>query len=113
MARRDITGAVDFGYLERYVAGDTALMEEVLVIFREQADIWRAMLAPDSEGWRDAIHTLKGSARRVGAFELGHACENAEPAGPGALPQVQTALDAALFDICAFKHELARRALRG
>ena len=58
MARRDITGAVDFAHLEQYVAGDTALMEEVLVLFREQADVWRPMLQGGFEGWRDAARGL-------------------------------------------------------
>ncbi|HVY33347.1 MAG TPA: Hpt domain-containing protein, partial [Caulobacteraceae bacterium] len=37
MAKRDLTGAVDFGHLEGYAAGDEALVEEVLGLFREQA----------------------------------------------------------------------------
>ncbi|WP_204279124.1 hypothetical protein, partial [Klebsiella aerogenes] len=59
MARRDITGAVDFDYLERFAAGDEAVVQEVLGLFREQARLWSAMLDPGSEGWRDALHTLK------------------------------------------------------
>ena len=57
MARRDITGAVDFDYLERFAAGDEAVVQEVLGLFREQARRWSAMLDPGSEGWRDALHT--------------------------------------------------------
>ncbi len=30
MARRDITGAVDFAYLQNYAAGDLDLVDEVL-----------------------------------------------------------------------------------
>ena len=37
MARRDLTGAVDFGYLETYAANDQAVIDEVLALFREQA----------------------------------------------------------------------------
>ena len=46
MARRDITGAVDFPYLEQYAAGDGALIDEVLSIFREQSAIWLRLLDP-------------------------------------------------------------------
>ena len=113
MARRDITGAVDFAYLENYAAGDPTFVEEVLGLFREQASIWRSMLDPSGEGWRDAVHALKGSARGVGAFQLGEVCEHAESAGEGALPDVQSALDVALFDIAAYQHEQALRSLRG
>lgn len=113
MSRRDLTGAVDFAYLERFALGDTGVIEEVLSLFHQQAAIWAPMLDGASEGWRDALHTLKGAARGVGAFSLGDACERAEAAGPGALPQVHTALDAALFDVAAYRHELALQSLKG
>lgn len=112
MARRDLTGAVDFAYLETFAAGDTALVEEVLGLFREQAELWRVMLDPGQEGWRDGLHALKGSARGIGAMALGRACEEAEAEGPGGLGKVHTALDAALFDIAAYLHEMAIKSLR-
>lgn len=113
MARRDITGAVDFAYLERFAAGDEAVIEEVLNLFREQAQLWSAMLDPQSEGWRDAVHTIKGASRGVGAFVLGDACEAAELTGGSSLPAVHDALDTALFDIAAYLHERALRSLKG
>ena len=112
MARRDLTGAVDFRYLETYAGGDMAMVEEVLSLFREQAVMWGPMLAPDADGWRDAVHSLKGTARGIGAGQLGEACEHAEDAGPGALSTVHAALDATLADIAAYLHELAIQSLR-
>ena len=112
MARRDIKGVVDFGYLEGFAAGDDALIDEVLAIFREQAEIWGAMLKPGDEGWRDGVHTLKGAARGIGAFQLGDACEACERAGVGALGQVHDALDASLADIAAYAHERALKSLK-
>jgi HPt (histidine-containing phosphotransfer) domain-containing protein len=112
MARRDITGAVDFGYLEGFANGDTAFIDEVLELFREQAQIWRQMIDPESEGWRDGVHALKGSARGVGAFRLGEVCELAEAAGPLALSEVHNALDVALMDIAAYQHEQALKSLK-
>ena len=112
MARRDIKGVVDFAYLEGFAAGEETLIDEVLAIFREQAAIWSALLAADHEGWRDAVHTLKGAARGVGAFALGDICEICEAAGPQALPKVRTALDAALHDIAAYAHERALNTLK-
>ena len=94
LARRDITGAVEFSYLESFAGGDSQVVDEVLDLFREQSAIWGAMLSPDHEGWRDAVHTLKGAARGVGAFQLGDA------------------LDAALHDIAAYIHEGALRSLK-
>src|SRR5215469_11351800 len=57
VARRDIRGAVDFGYLESFAAGDAEVIDEVLALFREQSVIWGSLLTPDHEGWRDAVHT--------------------------------------------------------
>ncbi|MDB5451687.1 MAG: Hpt protein [Caulobacteraceae bacterium] len=112
MARRDITGAVDFAYLEGFAHGDRGFVDEVLELFREQAEIWRKMITPQTETWRDAVHALKGSARGVGAFRLGEICELVEAAGPAALDEVHNALDAALFDIAAYQHEQALRSLK-
>ena len=113
MARRDITGAVDFPYLEGFAAGDSGVIEEVLNLFREQAQIWSRMLEPGEAGWRDAAHTLKGAARGIGANALADACAHAEAAGEGALPSVHTALDAALLDIAAYQHEQMLKSLKG
>ena len=113
VARRDITGAVDFPYLEGFAAGDAAVIDEVLELFEQQAQLWSPMLDSASEGWRDAVHTVKGAARGVGAHALGRACERAESEGPAGLPDVHAALDAALFDIAAYRHEQALRSLKG
>jgi hypothetical protein len=112
VARRDITGVVDFAYLEGFAGGDGGVVDEVLALFREQSAIWGAMLRPDHEGWRDAVHTIKGASRGVGAFALGDACEACECAGVGGLDAVRDALDAALGDIAAYAHERALISLK-
>jgi|SRR5665213_144730 len=112
MARRDLTGAVDFKYLEGFAAGDAGVIDEVLELFREQAAIWSRLLDPTTEGWRDAAHTIKGAARSVGAFALGEACARAEVEGPHALPGVHHAMDAALADVAAYAHERALISLK-
>ena len=77
MGHRDL---LDLDHLDRYVAGDTVLRDEVLAIFEEQAATWLRTLDPkaDDQAWRDAAHSLKGAARGVGAWDVGHACEQAE-----------------------------------
>jgi HPt (histidine-containing phosphotransfer) domain-containing protein len=112
VARRDITGAVDFAYLEGFAAGDGEVIDEVLALFREQAAIWGTMLGPGHEGWRDAVHTIKGAARGVGAFALGDVCQACETSGAGGLPSVRHALDVALADIAAYAHERALTSLK-
>jgi HPt (histidine-containing phosphotransfer) domain-containing protein len=119
MARRDLTGAIDFAYLEAYAGHDQAIVDEVLGLFREQAAMWARLLDPALEGgsWRDAAHSLKGSARGIGAGALAEACEAAERgAGTGVgvhqLGAVRDALDAVLADIAAYLHEQALRSLK-
>ncbi len=121
MARRDLIGAVDFKHLEAYAAGDQGLIDEVLELFRNQVALWLPLLDPAiaDEAWRDAAHTLKGSALGVGAFEVAKACETAEdafqqPLGVKAarLAAVRDALDRALADIAAYAHERALQSLK-
>ena len=77
MGQRDL---IDLDHLDRYVAGDRSLRDEILGIFEEQAEMWTRMLDPaaDDGAWRDAAHALKGASRGVGAWEVGHICEGAE-----------------------------------
>ncbi len=121
MAKRDLTGAVDFPYLERYAGHDQALVEEVLGLFREQAEIWVRLLDPAAadEAWRDAAHSLKGSSLGIGAFALADECEAAERSSGADLGErtvllghVRSALDAALADIAAYVHESALKSLK-
>lgn len=121
MARRDLTGAVDFGYLESYAGNDMVVVEEVLGLFREQAAIWLRLLDPavPGEAWRDAAHTLKGAARGIGASALAEVCAAAEAASGGdagdkalRLDRVRDALDLVLSDIAAYLHEQALQSLR-
>lgn len=121
MARRDLTGAIDLQHLDRYTAGDAALTEEVLGLFREQVQMWSRVLDPSLPGqaWKDAAHTLKGAALGVGAFALADACAAAETAaeeGPArrdvALAELRLQADRALADVAAWLHELALRGLK-
>jgi HPt (histidine-containing phosphotransfer) domain-containing protein len=121
MARRDLTGAVDFAYLEAYAAGDDGVIAEVLALFREQSAMWTRLLDPSggTEGWRDGAHTLKGASLGIGAFHLAKICDQAEQAsGQGEierlvlLERLRNALDEVLADIAAYMHEQALRGLK-
>ena len=116
MARRDLTGSVDFTVLEGMTGGDASISEEVLGLFVEQAALWSALLNPRVEGWRDGVHTIRGAAAGIGAGDLAAICAEAEVAKqalaePG-LERVRTALDAALADVAAYRHELMLRSLK-
>ncbi len=71
---------IDFEHLRQFTAGDVALEREVLGVFVEQTDMWLRVLQQscDGEAWKDAAHTLKGSARGVGAWKVAELCEKAE-----------------------------------
>lgn len=116
MARRDLSGAVDFRVLESFAGDDDTVIEEVLNLFREQAQMWAPMLDVRSPGWRDAAHTVKGAAAGIGAQALASICGEAEMisdelAAP-ALERAHAALDQALGDVAAYLHERMLQSLR-
>lgn len=117
MARRDLSGAVDFAHLEAYTMNDDAVIEEVLRLFQQQCELWAPLLSTTHEGWRDAAHTIKGAASGIGAGLLAAAAEAAERGDTiGAdlrLERVRDAMDAALLDVAAYLHELQLRSLKG
>lgn len=116
MAFRDLSGAVDFAHLEAYTLNDAGVIEEVLTLFSQQAEIWSPLLDVSHAGWRDAAHTLKGAAGGIGARALAEAAEAAErgdaDGASGRLEKVRDALDAALMDVAAYLHGLRLRALK-
>ena len=97
--------------------GDDAISEEVLALFVQQAGLWAPLLDVRHEGWRDAAHTVRGAAAGIGAGALAEACATAEAAGkaeaPPLLDRVRDALDVALADVAAWRHELMLRGLKG
>lgn len=117
MARRDLTGGVDFSVLEAATAGIDDISDEILGLFMHQASIWSPMLTTDQDGWRDAAHTLRGAGGGIGAKALAEVCAEAEAAdeasAEGVLMRVRDALDLALADVAAYRHELALKSLKG
>ncbi len=99
---------LDIDHFRHMTGDDPALQAEIVALFRGQALLWRRLIIPDApvHTWRDAVHTLKGSARGLGLWKLAEACEAAEAAtrlsAPDAreiaafLSEVQTALAEAL-----------------
>jgi HPt (histidine-containing phosphotransfer) domain-containing protein len=79
------TGAppIDLVHLRRYTLGDRPLELEILGLFVDQLAITVGALksAPSDKGWGMAAHTLKGSARAVGAWSLASLAERAESLG--------------------------------
>jgi HPt (histidine-containing phosphotransfer) domain-containing protein len=91
---------LDRAHFDAMTGGDGDLQLEIIGLFRGQVSAWNQMLTPDAN-WRDAAHTVKGSARGIGLWPLAQACEAAEAArGAGelklALQYVHACLDEAL-----------------
>lgn len=120
----DTIATLDRDHLDRMTGSDRGLQAEILSLFRHQAELWGRLLDPKapSDGWADAAHTLKGSARSIGALALAKACQDVEAAGrEGALSQlevsvklsaVRDALDATTAEIAKLDHELSLARLR-
>ena len=73
---------IDHAYLSRYTMGNAELEKEVLNLFAGQAPEYLKQIheAQTDKEWRDAAHTLKGSARAVGALDVAKCAERAEAA---------------------------------
>jgi HPt (histidine-containing phosphotransfer) domain-containing protein len=74
---------VDLVHLARHTFGDAELEREVLQLFVTQSRIYlnRLKEARDVEQWRRAAHTIKGSARGIGAWGVAERAETIERLG--------------------------------
>ncbi|MBC7831197.1 MAG: Hpt domain-containing protein [Hyphomicrobium sp.] len=79
-ADTDAIRLIDHEHLRRYTLGDPGLEMEILGLFAEQLPITIGALAhaTTDKDWGMAAHTLKGSARAVGAWPLAAFAEDAE-----------------------------------
>src|SRR5262245_59178811 len=79
---------LDTDHFRHMTGDDKALQAEIVALFRGQAQLWRRLIIPDApvHTWRDAVHTLKGSARGLGLWRLAEACEAAENATKACAP---------------------------
>jgi HPt (histidine-containing phosphotransfer) domain-containing protein len=102
-------GPIDIDHLKRMTLGDAGLTHEVLAMFSAQASGLIGALATLPADAAALAHTLNGSARAIGAFQVAEAAacleaalDNAEDAsGPlaelnDAVAAARTAVDAML-----------------
>jgi HPt (histidine-containing phosphotransfer) domain-containing protein len=102
-------GPIDTEHLKRMTLGDADLKREVLAMFAGQAAGLIGTLATLPADAGALAHTLKGSARAIGAFRVAEAAESLEAAIQGgddpahalaelsvAIGQVRAAIDAIL-----------------
>ena len=71
-------GPIDLIHLRRMTLGDAALEREVLSMFSAQAARLAGALAAEPADASALVHTLKGSARAIGAFAVADAAAHLE-----------------------------------
>ena len=71
---------VDYEHLQCQAAGDVGVMREVLTLFVTHCEQVLAQLGQTDSPrvWKQWTHTLKGSARGIGAFAVADAAADAE-----------------------------------
>ncbi len=104
--------AIDRAYLARFTLGNAALEREVLGLFAAQVPIYLTRLreAPTARAWKEAAHTIKGSAAAIGAWRLARFAEMAEridveattARGEGHRDEVVAAVATAIEDACGY-----------
>ena len=98
---------IDFDHLRRYTEGDAALEQELLDLFVQGAAGYLATLAAatDDKAWTVSAHSLKGSARGIGAGAIAALAEEAERlagTAAGDRPAQLAAVQGAMRDVEAF-----------
>jgi HPt (histidine-containing phosphotransfer) domain-containing protein len=73
-------GPIDFEHLSRMTLGDAGLEHEVLAMFVAQSTTLVSTLAAMPADASALAHTLKGSARAIGAFSVADAAARLEAA---------------------------------
>jgi HPt (histidine-containing phosphotransfer) domain-containing protein len=73
-------GPIDIAHLGRMTLGDASLEREVLALFAGQSAGLVSALAVLPADAAKLAHTLKGSARAIGAFRVAEAAEGLEAA---------------------------------
>jgi len=85
LAREQMSRTIDHIHLERMTLGDRSLEREVLEIFARQTAMTLERIAGAGPARAAAAaHTLKGSARGIGAWRVAEAAERLEHAATGA-----------------------------
>jgi HPt (histidine-containing phosphotransfer) domain-containing protein len=95
---------IDGAHLERMTLGDRSLEREVLEIFARQTTLTLERIAgAGPERAAAAAHTLKGSARGIGAWRVAQAAERLEQAA--AVKGGDSVLSAAIAELAAVSLE--------
>ncbi len=114
---------IDFDHIRLYVGEDVGLTKEVLGLFKNQVDMWSRGLDAEAgdEAWLAVMHSLKGSARAVGAMRLAGLCEHGETLvqerggvilRQANIEEIHFAIDEVLIEISRWEYKQTMDALR-
>lgn len=80
---RAAADVIDLAHLVRQTLGDSVLEREILQLFARQATSLVVSIEAPAQADKRAMaaHTLKGSARAIGAWRVAEAAERAETSG--------------------------------
>lgn len=95
---------IDLVHLAKQTLGDRSLEHEVLRLFLTQADVYmtRVEKADCKDDRFAAAHTIKGSARNIGAWTVADVAAHLEKAEGKEIPDDVAALRDALKETCIF-----------
>jgi len=114
---------IDFEHLRRYVGDDPHLTAEVFGLFKNQVDLWSPQLRADldDDHWAMMAHSLKGTARAIGAMGLADQCEKAEELigegkRPGArevmLEKIESSISLIMIEISRWEYRQTIRQMK-
>jgi HPt (histidine-containing phosphotransfer) domain-containing protein len=107
-AREQASTSIDHVHLERMTLGDRTLEREVLEIFvRQTAMTLERIAGAGAARTAAAAHTLKGSARGIGAWRVAEAAERLEQAATGAADAAAMLAAIAELEAASFETQLA------
>jgi HPt (histidine-containing phosphotransfer) domain-containing protein len=91
--RTSASHPIDLVHLSRYTLGERALEREVLELFSTQSLVYLEQLKQSRTDldWKNAAHTIKGSARALGAWRVAEAAQRAEGLAGEALARSRAA----------------------
>ncbi len=98
---------IDLVHLARMTLGERSLEREILQLFERQARLLLGrMEEADPSALRLLAHTLKGSARGIGAWRAGRAAEAVESAAASESTSQLAELRSAVEEARAYIHEI-------
>lgn len=90
---------IDFDHLQKQTMGDRGLAVEVMQIFLEQMQLQMAHLSCKQPDLRSRAHSIKGSARGIGAWSLAEQAEIVELADTDTDTEIENKLETLRIEI--------------